>query len=74
MMKDVPSVVLPKIEATANEVKGQTVTGFPTLKFFPANNKAGLDYQGTRDAKGIIDYIKKKAGIKIDEATIKTEL
>jgi protein disulfide-isomerase A1 len=74
MFKDVPSVVLAKIEATANEVKGHSVTGFPTLKFFPANNKAGLDYQGPRDAKGIVDFIRKKAGIKIDETTIKTEL
>jgi protein disulfide-isomerase A1 len=72
--KDVSSVIIAKIDSTANEVKGQGIQGFPTLRFFPANNKSGIEFNGNRDAAGITEFIKSKAAVKIDESYIKTEL
>ena len=33
------NLVIAEIDATANEVEGLQVQGFPTIKFYPANNK-----------------------------------
>lgn len=55
------SIVVAKIDSTANEVEGIAISGFPTLKFFPANNKAGIDYRGDRNEQGITEFIREKA-------------
>jgi len=39
------------------------VSGFPTLKFFPANSKTAEAYQGGRTAKDITDFINSKTGL-----------
>jgi len=38
------------------------VSGFPTLKYFPAGSKEGEAYNGGRTAKDIIDFLNGKAG------------
>lgn len=38
------NIVIGKMDATANEVEGLNIEGFPTLKFYPANNKEPMDY------------------------------
>jgi len=45
-MKAHPSIVIAKCDSTANEIDGVGVKGFPTLRFYPANNKSlsGVDY------------------------------
>jgi len=40
------------------------VSGFPTLKFFPAGSKEAEDYQGGRTAKDITDFINSKTGLR----------
>jgi protein disulfide-isomerase-like protein len=40
------------------------VTGFPTLKFFPANTKEPENYSGGRSAKDITDFINSKTGLR----------
>lgn len=42
-------IVIAKFDATANEAAGVSIRGYPTLKFYPKNNKAGIDYEGDRD-------------------------
>lgn len=42
-------LVIAKFDATANEAAGVSIRGYPTLKFYPKNNKAGIDYEGDRD-------------------------
>ncbi|KAL0357279.1 UNVERIFIED_CONTAM: protein disulfide-isomerase like 2-1 [Sesamum calycinum] len=42
------------------------VSGFPTLKFFPKNNKAGEDYDGGRDLDDFVTFINEKCGTSRD--------
>jgi protein disulfide-isomerase A1 len=42
-------LIIAKFDATANEAAGVSIRGYPTLKFYPKNNKAGIDYEGDRD-------------------------
>ena len=55
------NVIIAKIDATANEVQGQGVKGFPTLKFFSAKDKTGVLYEGERSRDGLIKYIEENA-------------
>jgi len=70
---DIPSIVVAKIDATANDVDPKYgVRGFPTLEFFPATNKgAPADYEGDRSLEDMFKFIKDQATIKIDESRIK---
>jgi protein disulfide-isomerase A1 len=48
--KDVPGLVIAKFDATANEVDGLEIRGYPTLKFYPRGNKQNpVDYDGGRE-------------------------
>jgi protein disulfide-isomerase A6 len=38
------------------------VTGFPTIKWFPAGSKDAEDYSGGRSAADFVDFINRKAG------------
>ena len=67
-LANVGSVVIAKIDYTANEVKGEEVKGFPTLKFYPANSKRPIDYDGSRDAEGLESFITEKAYFKFSGA------
>ena len=42
------------------------VGGYPTLKFFPKNNKAGEDYEGGRDLDDLVSFINEKCGTSRD--------
>lgn len=42
------------------------VSGYPTLKFFPKNNKAGEDYEGGRDLQDFVSFINEKCGTSRD--------
>lgn len=60
-----PSVVIAKCDSTANEIKGLGVKGFPTLRYFPANNKAlpGVEYNGGRTLEDLVKYLEENKTI-----------
>jgi len=59
-----PDVVIANIDADAHkEIAGRfEVTGFPTIKWFPKNNKEGERYDGPRDIDAFISFINRNAG------------
>ncbi|XP_071715978.1 probable protein disulfide-isomerase A6 [Rutidosis leptorrhynchoides] len=42
------------------------VSGYPTIKFFPKNNKDGEDYEGGRDIDSFVTFINEKCGTSRD--------
>ena len=72
-----PKIVLAKMDATENEVKSVTITGFPTIKFYPGNKKGSkpIDFNGERTTEGIIKFIQTNAYNKVvlDEEEKKEE-
>jgi len=58
-MKEHPNIVIAKMDYPSNEVPGVEVRGFPTIKYFPANNKTlpGTDYKGGRTLEDFTKFI-----------------
>ncbi len=56
------------MDATENDAPGDyKAKGFPTIHFFKAGEKqAGVDYEGDRSSKAIIDWLKKQATHKFE--------
>ena len=52
-----PNLVIAKFDATANEVAGLQIRGYPTLKFYPKDNKSGIDFEGERDLESIKQWL-----------------
>jgi protein disulfide-isomerase A1 len=72
-LKNVKTLVIAKMDSTENEVDGVDIQGFPTLKFYPANNKKPLDFEGDRNFDGLLKFIKQNSYYEV-ELTAKTDL
>lgn len=55
--KDHASIVIAKMDATANEVEDVKVQSFPTIKFFPAGSNKVVDYTGERTLEGFSKFL-----------------
>lgn len=61
-LKDVTGLTIAKMDATANEVDGVDVRGYPTLKFYPKGSKdAPVDYDGGRELENFKEWLKEKS-------------
>merc|ERR1711892_932967 len=67
-------IKLGKVDATAEKETGTKfdIEGFPTLKFF--KNGEASEYNGPREAKGIVSWLLKKTGPACTEITKEGEL
>jgi len=58
-LKSVPHLTIGKFDATANEVDGVEIRGYPTLKFYSKGSKSSpVDYDGERDLEGFKNWLK----------------
>merc|ERR1711957_1051461 len=71
----VGSLIVAKIDATANDVEGIDVEGFPTIKFWPAKNKdQPIDYDSDRDVESFSAWLSEKASIPFSREELRSEL
>lgn len=59
--EDDDKVVIAKMDSTKNEVAAFSVSGFPTLKFFPSGGDM-VDYEGGRELDALIEFVDKNRG------------
>lgn len=63
------------MDATANEVEGVIIEGFPTIKFYPAKNKTpAVDYDGDRTEEKLYEFLKAQSSLEFVESVKKEEL
>lgn len=57
-------VLIAKVDATEHGelATKYDVSGYPTLKFFPADSAEATDYQGARELEDLVSFINEKAG------------
>jgi protein disulfide-isomerase A1 len=55
--QDDSSIVIAKIDSTANELEDVKVQSFPTIKFFPAGSNKVIDYTGERTLEGFTKFL-----------------
>jgi len=61
-LKHNTNLVIAKMDSTANEVETVSVQGFPTIKFWPANNKSSpMDFNGDRTLEGFTKFLKENS-------------
>merc|ERR1712088_81157 len=64
--KDDESVVIAKIDMTANELATVSVRGFPTIKLFKADNTV-VDYSGGRTLEDFIKFLRPSEEAALEE-------
>lgn len=59
-------VTIAKVDATANDVPDE-VSGFPTIKLFPAGSKdSPITYSGSRTIEDLANFVKENGKFKVD--------
>lgn len=67
-LSKIQDLVIAECDATENEVPSVHITGFPTIKFWPKNNKAEPeDYNNERTVEGFMKFFKEH---KIDLSSV----
>lgn len=68
-VKDTKTLVIAKVDATANDLPPEfPVQGFPTIFFVPANDKANpIKYEGGREVDDFLAFLKKKVHFPLQE-------
>ncbi len=52
------NLLIAKIDATANDVEGQVISGFPSIKFYPVGKKEfPVDYVGSREFDDLVNFV-----------------
>ncbi|XP_013866887.1 protein disulfide-isomerase A2 [Austrofundulus limnaeus] len=51
------NIIIAKMDATANEVESVSLSGFPTIQYFPAGDKEVINYSGKRDLETFSKFL-----------------
>ncbi|GMR60669.1 hypothetical protein PMAYCL1PPCAC_30864 [Pristionchus mayeri] len=70
---DHESIVIAKMDSTANEVEDVKIQSFPTIKFFPAGSNKIVDYTGDRTLEGFVKFLESNGKEGAEEAEEKEE-
>eukprot|EP00929_Paragymnodinium_shiwhaense_P113775 TRINITY_DN82081_c0_g1_i1.p1 TRINITY_DN82081_c0_g1~~TRINITY_DN82081_c0_g1_i1.p1 ORF type:complete len:482 (+),score=117.90 TRINITY_DN82081_c0_g1_i1:63-1508(+) len=74
-LRSVKSLLIAKIDATANDVEGIHVQGFPMLKFYAGKQKAAaIDYDSDRDLESFVTWLESKVSYPFSGKNLKDEL
>ncbi|XP_021572871.1 protein disulfide-isomerase A2 [Carlito syrichta] len=66
--KDQEDIVIAELDATANELEGFAVQGFPTLKYFPAGpDRKVIEYRSTRDLETLSKFLDNGGKLPMEE-------
>jgi len=57
------NIVIAKFDATANEAEGVEVRGYPTLIFYPRDNKAGVNFDGDRTLEPLKKWLEENSPV-----------
>jgi len=61
-LKHNKNLIIAKMDSTANEVEAVSIQGFPTIKFWPANNKqTPMDFNDDRTVEGFTKFLQKNS-------------
>jgi protein disulfide-isomerase A1 len=60
-MAEHKDLIIGKFDATVNEAEGVEIRGYPTLIFYPKDNKEGIPYDGDRDVESFKAWLKDNA-------------
>ena len=55
--KDSETVVVAKMDATANELDHTKITSFPTIKLYKKGDNSVVDYNGERTLEGFTKFL-----------------
>lgn len=55
--KDSETVVIAKMDATANELEHTKITSFPTIKLYKKGDNSVVDYNGERTLEGFTKFL-----------------
>jgi len=70
--KDNENLIIAKFDATTNEADGVEVRGYPTLMWYPKDNKAGVTYEGERDLPAFKKWLEENSAA-LKEGSAKQE-
>ena len=67
-LKNNKKLLIAEIDATANEIETVRISGFPTLKLWPAGDKSkAVDYRGNRTIADMEKFLKEHVTNKLEE-------
>jgi len=61
--KDEKDLKISKMDYTLNEAEGVSVTGYPTLMFYPKHDKQGIKYDGSRDMESMKTWLESNSDV-----------
>ena len=72
--KSESDLVIAKFDATANEADGLNIRGFPTIIFYPKDNKEGVSYDGERTLEAFSKWLEENSAVLKSRAPASEEL